>query len=29
VPEPETLAMFGLGLLLVGSAYRFRARKSA
>jgi hypothetical protein len=28
VPEPETLAMFGLGLLLVGSAYRFRARKS-
>ena len=29
VPEPETLAMFGLGLLLVGSAYRFKARKSA
>jgi hypothetical protein len=29
VPEPQTWAMFGLGLLLVGSAYRFKGRKAA
>lgn len=28
VPEPQTWALFGLGLLLVGSAYRFKGRKS-
>ncbi|MGP1609424.1 MAG: Npun_F0296 family exosortase-dependent surface protein, partial [Burkholderiales bacterium] len=28
VPEPRILAMFGLGLLLVGSAYRFKGRRA-